>query len=220
LTHVRGLKARVERKEVISDEEFVVMMQKAETIPEEFYRLRTKALLCIFRLTGKRRSEVARLEVSDFKIEEGFLHVTFTLSKKRKKIPITKRSTKSIPLTDPLTKPIIEYLEYLLDLDPQPKYFFPQTKRLWGQEFVINSNQRISGRQVFNLVRKVSDRVWCHLFRETVASDVVKRDPTIIGAFKVQRRLDLESVQTGFNYVRRFASDIINREIKEVNNHV
>ncbi|MBA7485037.1 hypothetical protein ES707_20571 [subsurface metagenome] len=215
MTHVRGLKARVERKDVIGDEEFSAMMQKANKILEQFYRLRTLALLCILRLTGKRRSEVARLEVSDFKIEEGFLHVTFTLSKKRKKTTITKRSTKSIPLSDPLTKPIIEYLEYLENLDPQPRYFFPQTKRMWGQEFVINSNQRISGRQIFNLVRKVSDRVWCHLFRETAAAEIVKSDPTIIGAFKVQRRLDLESVQTGFNYVRRFASDVIMRELKK-----
>lgn len=214
MTHVRGLKARVERKDVIGDEEFSEMIQKANKITELFYRLRTLALLCILRLTGKRRSEVARLEVSDFKVEEGFLNITFTLSKKRKKSVITKRATKSIPLRDPLTKPILEYLEFLEDLEPAPKYFFPRTKRMWGQEFVINSNQRISGRQVFNLVRKVSDRVWIHLFRETCASDIVKSDPTIIGAFKVQRRLDLESVQTGFNYVRRFASDVIMRELK------
>ncbi len=31
-----------------------------------------------------------------------------------------------------------------------------------------------------------------HLFRETVASDIVTEDKSIIAAFKVQKRLDLE----------------------------
>lgn len=54
--------------------------------------------------------------------------------------------------------------------------------------------------------------MWPHLFRETVASDVIRGDPSIFGAFKVQRRLDLESYQTGFNYLKRFAADVITRE--------
>jgi integrase len=171
-------------------------------------------LLCLLRLTGKRRSEIACLEVSDFKIEDPFLHVTFTLSKKRKQTVITKRSTKTIPLSDPLTKPVLKYLQFLEHLTPTPNFFLPRTKRLWGQEFQINAYRHISGRQVFNLVRKVSDRVWCHLFRETAASDVVKKDPPIIGAFKVQRRLDLGNIQTGFRYLKRFSSDLIERELE------
>jgi hypothetical protein len=49
------------------------------------------------------------------------------------------------------------------------------------------------------------------LFRETVASDVVKQDNSIIAAFKVQERLDLEDMRTGFNYLQRFAKDVIRR---------
>ena len=215
MTNVRGLEARTKRKEVISNEEFSEMLHTAKQIPELFYRLRTLALLCILRLTGKRRSEVARLELSDFIVEGLFLNITFTLSKKRKATVITKRATKRIPLNDPLTKPILKYLEYLENLEPTPKYFLPQTRRNWGQEFTINREQHISGRQVFNLVRKVTDKAWCHLFRETVAADVVQKDPSIIGAFKVQRRLDLENIQTGFRYLRRFSADLIERELKE-----
>jgi integrase len=214
LTHVRGLKARTERKEVITDEEFKEMLCEAKQIPETFYRLRTLALLCILRLTGKRRSEIALLEISDLKILDLYLQITFTLSKKRKQTVMTKRSTKTIPLSDPLTKPILNYLKFLENLLPTPKYFLPRTKRMWGQEFQIHAHQHILGRQVFNLIRKVSDRVWCHLFRETAASDVVKKDPSIIGAFKVQRRLDLENIQTGFRYLKRFSSDLIERELK------
>ena len=76
----------------------------------------------------------------------------------------------------------------------------------------IQGDQHISGRQVFNIVRDLSETVWPHLFRETAAADIIKKDSSIIGAFKVKRRLDLESYQTGFNYLRRFAVDIIQRE--------
>jgi hypothetical protein len=35
---------------------------------------------------------------------------------------------------------------------------------------------------------------------------------SIISAFKVQKRLDLEDIRTAFNYLQRFAEDIIKRE--------
>jgi len=70
----------------------------------------------------------------------------------------------------------------------------------------------MTGRQVFNILRQLSLGVWPHLFRETVGSDVIKQDSSIIGAFKVMRRLDLEDYHTGFNYLRRYAGDIIRRE--------
>ncbi len=41
---------------------------------------------------------------------------------------------------------------------------------------------------------------------------VIQEDNSIIGAFKVMRRLDLEDFRTGFNYLKRFAGDIIKRE--------
>ncbi|MCW4044762.1 MAG: hypothetical protein NWE94_04515, partial [Candidatus Bathyarchaeota archaeon] len=78
--------------------------------------------------------------------------------------------------------------------------------------YVLIPDKHLTGREVFNIVRECSDTFWCHLFRETVASDIIKQDSTIIAAFKVQRRLDLESYTTGFNYLRRFASDVIERE--------
>jgi hypothetical protein len=93
-----------------------------------------------------------------------------------------------------------------------PQYFFPRTKRLWGRSYVIDGANHISGKTVFNLVRALSSDVWPHLFRETVASDIIKADSSIISAFKVQRRLDLSDVRTGFNYLRRFANDIIERQ--------
>jgi hypothetical protein len=172
--------------------------------------------LCLLRLTGKRRGEIAILPIDNFKIENEFLNVTFILEKKRKGHVLQKLSTKSLPLAGPLTEHILDYLEYLKSLNPKPKFFLPQAKSVFGYNTVL-ADRHISGRQVFNVVRGLSETIWPHLFRETVASDVIKEDSSIIAAFKVQRRLDLEDMRTGFNYLRRFASDIIKREEQKPN---
>lgn len=248
MTYVRGLEARVKRKTVISNEEFEELLEKADALKPDFYRLRAKALLCLLRLTGKRRSEIAGLELDDFKVEEGKLVIHFQLLKKKRRFkecpqcgtrntvkavyckscganienaPVKKQgkmedSFKAVPLSEPLARPIIEYLDYLNGLTPRPRYFFPSTKTLFGEAFIILSDKHLTGRQLFNIVRALSPNIWLHLFRETAASDIIRQDSSIIGAFKVMRRLDLESYQTGFNYLRRFASDIIQREVGKI----
>jgi integrase len=211
MTFVRGSPLRVERQKVISDEEFAEALYNAERIPNEFLRLRAKAVLCLLRLTGKRRGEIAVLPLENFKVEKGFLNITFILEKKRKGHVLQKLSTKSVSLTHPLVRPILQYLEYLNNMKPKPKYFLPQAKSVFGY-IVIIPEQHISGRQVFNIVRECSETFWPHLFRETVASDIIREDDSIIAAFKVQRRLDLEDFRTGFRYLKRFATDIIAEE--------
>jgi len=96
-------------------------------------------------------------------------------------------------------------------LKPKPKFFLPRVKNVFGTNIVM-VDAHISGRQVFNVFRSVSENAWPHLCRETVASDVVKKDPSIFAAFRVMRRLDLEDSKTGFRYLLRFASDVIERE--------
>jgi len=211
LTFIRGSESRVNRKTVITNHEFQQLLNRANQIQDEFLRKRALALLCVLRLTGKRREEVARLELEDVKVEDAYLNLRFTLEKKRKGTILTRQATKKVPLTDPLTKLILDYLEHLNNLKPKPKYFFPRVKSVFGYP-VIQADAHISGRQIFNIIRSLSDKVWCHLFRETVASDIIKQDNSIIAAFKVMRRLDLEDYRTGFRYLKRFAEDIIVRE--------
>lgn len=156
MTNVRGLEKRTNRKTVISDAEFQEMLRKAQQTEDDFLRLRSTALLCLLRLTGKRRSEMALVETEGVKVEAGLLKATFTLLKKKKKSVLLKQSTKEIPITDDLTKPIIEYLTVLQGMNPTPRYFFPRTKRLWGRSYVIDGANHISGKTVFNLVRALS----------------------------------------------------------------
>jgi hypothetical protein len=51
---------------------------------------------------------------------------------------------------------------------------------------MIIPDRHLSDREVFNIVRETSETLWPHLFRETVASDIVRQDNSIIAAFKVQ----------------------------------
>jgi integrase len=211
MTRVRGSELRTKRQTVVSESEFLEAMNRAGRIKDVFLRLRALAVLCLLRLTGKRRGEIAILSLDNFKVEGNFLNVTFVLAKKRKETVLSRTAKKSIPLCDSLAEPILAYLEHLASLNPLPVYFLPRVKSVFGNNFIV-SDSHISGRQVFNIVRSASETVWPHLFRETVASDIIKQDNSIIAAFKVQRRLDLESVNTGFNYLRRFSADIIRRE--------
>jgi hypothetical protein len=131
------------------------------------------------------------------------VQVTFT-SKQAK-------SLKAFPLSDPLTQNVLNYLDYLTRLNPIPKFWLPSGRSVFGHYFII-PERHLSDREVFNIVRDTSETMWPHLFRETVASDIVKQDNSIIAAFKVQKRLDLEDIRTGFNYLQRFARDVIKRE--------
>lgn len=212
MTWVRGSKDRTERTTVISDSEFNEALENAENLGSEYFRLRAKAVLSMLRLTGKRRGEIAQLPLDNLVQKGDFLNVTFILEKKRKGNVLQKLSTKSLPLHDDLTQHILAYLDYLFCLETRPLYWLPSGRCVFGN-YVILPEKHLSGREVFNIVRQCTDTFWCHLFRETVAADIIKQDSTIIAAFKVQRRLDLESYQTGFNYLRRFASDIIEREL-------
>ena len=91
-----------------------------------------------------------------------------------------------------------------------PKFWLPSGKSVFGYYNII-PDQHLSDQAVFNIVRGTSNTIWPHLFRETVDSDIVRQDNSIIAAFKVQKRLNLEDMRTGFNYLQRFAKDIIRR---------
>ncbi len=121
------------------------------------------------------------------------------------------KSIKAFPLSDPLTQNLLKYLNYLTSLNPIPKFWLPSGKSVFGNYFII-PDRHLSDREIFNIVRDTSETLWPHLFRETVASDIVRQDNSIIAAFKVQKRLDLEDMRTGFNYLQRFAKDVIKRE--------
>jgi len=240
---VRNNAFRENRETVIENEELSKALEKANTIEDEYFRLRALAVLSLLRLSGKRRTEIAWVPLENFKAENDLLEVIFTLEKKKRKhkkcpncstknpsiasfckkcglqiseisVTFTSKQAKSIkafPLSDPLTQNLLKYLDYLTSLNLHPKFWLPSGKSVFGNYCII-PDRHLSDREVFNIVRGTSETLWPHLFRETVASDIVRQDNSIIAAFKVQKRLDLEDMRTGFNYLQRFAKEVINRE--------
>jgi len=208
----------LQRKDVISAKEFEGTLERADSIEyvQEYYRLRDKAIVCIFKLTGKRRGEVASLEVDDLEVKNGTLSITFTLEKKRRKSLILRRAEKQISLSDPLTKPIIDYWHFLKQNHPSCLYLFPRTfySGLTGA-LVFKYKYHLGGRQILRVVKKLNPESWCHLYRETAGAEIVRQDQSIMAAFKVMLRLDLEDERTALGYVRRYAVDLISRGVSD-----
>jgi site-specific recombinase XerC len=250
MTHVRG-ELREGRETVIDAEELAVAMETAERLPNEYFQLRAKAVLSLFRLSGKRRGEIGNIPLDYFKVEGDLLNVTFILEKKLRRYkdcpfcftgadkngtpkptrnnknalfcskcgkdisqaPITAptkaiKKTKSFPLSNRLTKYVIDYLDYLRTLKPMPKFWLPSGRSIFGNYHMI-PDDHLKGREVFNIVRNCSETLWPHLFRETSAADIIKADDSLMSIYKVKRRLDHANVSTSYLYVERYAKEVI-----------
>ena len=198
-------KFRLERLTGITPRETAEALAKAELLPVEYFRLRSKATFSLMRLSGKRCGEIAMLPLDNITVKEPLLNITFLLEKKRHGLVRSQLSHKAYYLSDPLAQNVIQYVTYLRSLKHKPKYFLPSGKVSYGT-FKMNVNEHLKRRQVFNIIRYLSPSVWPHLARETSAEDVLKTDNTIMAAYKVQRKLDLEDMRTAFNYMKRFYS--------------
>jgi len=203
---------KVDRKTVYATEEIDNMIKRADDLGNFYFKIRAKALVAIFARTGKRRLEVATVERDDVKVRGENLSITFTVVKKRKKTVFAKRREKQIPLMDDYAKHVFEYSQYMNMNHAYCKYLFPSVKSVFGVALSFSKDEHLSGRQILRIIKQLNPQGWCHLFRETVGANIVRNDPTIMAPFKVMRRLDLESHQTAFIYMRRYAVDVIKKE--------
>jgi len=183
-------------------------------IPLDNFKVEDNLLNVTFTLEKKKRRHKKCPNCKTKNSKSAFYCRTCGLDISKATITSTTKRTKAIkafPLSDSLTKNIIAYLDYLRSLKPVPKFWLPSGKSFFGY-YLISQNKYLSDRALFNIVRGVSETIWPHLFRETVASDIVKQDNSIFAAFKVKRRLDLEDIKTGFGYLDRFSKDIIKNQ--------
>jgi integrase len=68
----------------LTNEEIQGMLDRASRLQNEYFRLRVRALIAILKKFGKRRLEISTLKLTDLKVENDFLFITFTLRKKHK----------------------------------------------------------------------------------------------------------------------------------------
>lgn len=208
---------KTQRKDVLSDNEVDIMLERAAQLPTEHYRLRAKALVSLFR-SGKRRAEVASLEMTDLDINSHFLYVTFTTVKKRKKSILATRRRKRYPLESHYAKHILEYWEWMKRHHPECKFLFPASRVVFGVNYHLSRDRHLSGRQVLRVIKDLNPNAWCHLFRETRGAEVVKRDERDKGqadlftVYKVKQALDLEREATAWNYINRYATETVGEE--------
>ena len=68
-----------------TEKEIEKLLKKAETLKDEYFQLRAKAIIGLVKVFLKRRGELCFLEMTDLTVEKGFLSITFTICKKSKK---------------------------------------------------------------------------------------------------------------------------------------
>ena len=71
-------------RELPTDVDVENMLKAADKIEDEYFRLRAKALVALFKKFGKRRKELQLIQMNDIKVEGDLLLITFNLAKKRK----------------------------------------------------------------------------------------------------------------------------------------
>ncbi len=208
---------KVDRRTVYSQEEIDMMLQKASEIDNEYYALRSQALVSLF-MTGKRRGEVGTLEGRDLREERGFVFITFRLEKKRTKTQVLV--TKKFPIASRYGQHILKYRQYLKEHYPKAKYFFPSVRNVFGMTLAVSETEHLSGRQILNIIKDLNPEGWCHLFRETRGAEIVKADEekkqlSILTVYRVQGSLDLEKEDTAWHYIKRYATELIGAEEAE-----
>jgi integrase len=70
---------------VLTEQEISGMLEKAESIENEYFRLRIEAIIGLLKIFGKRRLELSLLEMADINAQSEMLYVTFTVVKKHKR---------------------------------------------------------------------------------------------------------------------------------------
>ncbi|KON33014.1 MAG: hypothetical protein AC479_05980 [miscellaneous Crenarchaeota group-6 archaeon AD8-1] len=248
-------KKEYKHRESLTSEEVQGMMDKADVlyIGNNYFRLRSKALVGILSRMGKRRSEIASVLRKDVEVkDDGLIYFTYTIRKKHKKgffqylnwlkendpnyedrpLVVLKQEwkewtktnkegysikketrTKRVPIKDKYMKPVLEYLDYLDSVCPETEYLFPSGIMVFGESYKFLPHKHLSGRQLLNLVQKLNDRCWMHLFRDFCAGEIARRrGDTLTSVVDVKRTLDLEQQSTAMIYVNRHAIQTLDYE--------
>jgi len=219
LTLLPMTNAKVERKDVPDESEIESEIQKAEEIRDVYLRLRAKATIALLE-TGKRRSELVSLKVSDVWEDNKFLFVRFTVVKKRKKNIMTLQRIKKFDLTSRYATMILDYLRYLKTQYPSCQFLYPSGRMIFGDYFV-DTSKALKAQEIWRIIKALNPKDWPHLHRERRAVKRIHADEKKFGEAKIEtvyavkRILDLERESTAWNYIRRHESQRV-EETEEV----
>ena len=218
MTHVK-----VKRKDVIGDKEILDELAKANTIQDDFKRLKARAIVALLE-SGKRANELASLELADITEDTRFLYVRFTLSKKRKTkaqkekaIQLLQR-TKTYNVNSDMAQIIREYLSYLLQKYPGVKHVFPRMNYVFGHLVSVDPSQHMNRLEIWRTVKALNPNDWPHQHRERRAVKVIQQHQRMFGKatletiFTVKTVLDLKEASTAYRYVDRYEVQKVEEE--------
>ena len=206
---------KVSRKDVPNDQEILQEIARANQIKKPYFRLRARATIALLE-TGKRRSELAALKISDLTTDNDYLYVQFTVRKKRKKSERVLQRTKKFSLSSPYAQMILEYIDYLKN-EIKTEFMYPSGHNVFDN-YIIDPSQPLKSQEIWRIVKSLNPKDWPHLHRERRAVKVIRRDEKRFGAarletvYKIRSVLDLEREQTAYNYIRRHETQRVEEE--------
>lgn len=169
-------KIKTKRDDILRQQETLKIIEKAQQVAD--WLPCCIALLWMF---GKRISEVLQLKRENIYVDDRYLYVRFFVSKKkaRKDPPVPKPYLKRISLKHIGVPYVLAHLEKVKEGPLFPNMY------------------REKARYYF---RKVTKKVWFHLFRESLATEMAEHGAT---EEDLMHWFDWDRVDTAHSYVKR-----------------
>ena len=201
---------KVERDDILREDEVNEMLEKAE----ELYKGKMiQCLIALLWLFGKRISETIRLRRKDIWVDDNYLYVRFRVLKKksRKAKPKLESRIKKITLKNPYVVYVLQYIKsiknpnaYVFPGNTRPKIVTVKRKLPNGTiktyQYEYKEGGHISREYAYRLLKELNPDVWCHLFRESVATLWAEHGAT---EEKLMHWFDWDRADTAHKYVKR-----------------
>ena len=204
------------RNDVIRNHELDRMLKKVEAgttnygkQPLKFNPDMIKCLLALLWIFGKRISEILKVRRGDIFTRKGYLYVRFTVLKKRglKERPIPEKRLKRITLQNPYAKLIINWTNRF---ERAGSYIFPGrvrertfnvVKKETGKVYTYHQDAepRMSRELAYKILKGINPKVWLHLFRSSVATEMAERGAT---EEQLMAWFDWDRYDTAHEYVK------------------
>lgn len=148
---------KVIREDILSQQEVEDMISIANNI-------RDKAIISILYLYGCRITECLNLKKSDITIDNKYIHIKFTVLKRKSKSGLPFKHVVLVNRDSPFTSYIIDHVTAFDNPD---------------DDLFLNDNGNRMMRQEFTrILKKITNNAWCHLFRHTRLTKLAEQGAT------------------------------------------
>jgi len=154
-----------------------------------FNASRIKCLIALLWIFGKRITENLKLKRKDIRIAHNYLYVHYIVLKKKSKKgeALPERRLKRITLDNPYVEHILQYIEGITDPEA---YVFSSSRSAYGH---------LSRNHAYRILKGLDRKVWLHLFRHSVATEMAERGAT---EEELMAWFDWDRYDTAHGYVK------------------